>query len=248
MRDSRLPHDWFVRGEGLASGFPLIDFQMHTRWTDGSSSVSEMIAGGRLAGLNAIAITEHVNHTSTWYSDFAADVEAERQRACDLAIYHGVEIAAADYRGTLKVDASRFQAELVLGVVHRYPKRDGSGFWRFEDLNVADAVELELQALAGLATNQSIDVLGHPGGTAFKKFGAFPVQWLEEAFRTARDHGVAVELNTKYLWDLEGMLALLRDINPLVSFGSDAHSADQVGCNVKTLSEALSKRMSLALS
>ena len=204
---------------------------MHTRWTDGQSSVAEMIAAAESAGLWAIAITEHVNESSAWYPDFVADMKAARQCCAGLDVYYGAEIAAADYRGGLKADAARIEADLVLGVVHRYPKENGGGFWAFDELTARDAVELELRALLGLTANRHIDVLGHPGGTAFKKFGAFPVEWLEPAFVAARESGMAVELNTKYLWDAAGMLTLLRRVNPLVSLGSDAHCAADVGGN-----------------
>lgn len=217
-----------------AEGAPPIDFQMHTTWTDGRSSVAEMIAAARAKGLRAIAITEHVNRQSDWYPRFVAEVRAQREHEVDLEIYYGVEVAACDYRGGLKADLADHEAELVLGVVHRCPKETG-GFWSFDELTASDAIELELRALTGLACNRKINVLGHPGGVAFKKYGAYPVDWLEPVFRTAREHGLAVELNTKYVWDLAGMLALLRRVDPLVSFGSDAHCAGEVGANCGTL-------------
>jgi len=233
MSSPRKARDWFIRGSELGlQPFPAIDFQMHTQWTDGRSSVAEMIAAAADKGLQAIAITEHVNAGSAWYQDFVADVKAARRGTPDVSVYFGAEIAAADYRGGMKADRAQLEAELVLGVVHRLPKQDGSGFWNFEELTRPDAIELEMRALTGLATNGSIDVLGHPGGTVSKKFGAFPVEWMESAFCAAREHGVAVELNTKYVWDPAGMLALLRRVDPLVSFGSDAHSAAEVGSNV----------------
>ena len=170
-------------------GAPAIDFQMHTTWTDGRSSVAEMIAAAKATGLQAIAITEHVNSQSGWYPQFVAEVMAQREREDALEVFYGVEVAACDYRGGLKADLSLHEAELVLGVVHRCPKEAG-GFWSFDELTAADAIELELRALTGLAGNRRIDVLGHPGGVAFKKYGAYPVDWLEPAFRTALDHGI----------------------------------------------------------
>jgi len=220
--------------EWPTNGVPPMDFQMHTTWTDGQSSVAEMIAAARAKSLRAIAITEHVNGQSDWYPQFVAEVAAQRKYADGLEVYYGVEVAACDYRGGLKADLALHEAELVLGVVHRCPKETG-GFWSFDELTASDAIELELRALAGLAGNRRIDVLGHPGGVAYKKYGAYPVEWLEPIFRTAREHGVAVELNTKYVWDMAGMLALLRRVDPLVSFGSDAHRSGEVGANCSAL-------------
>lgn len=228
--------EWFVPGDELSdASAPRIDFQMHTRWTDGRSSVREMIAAAIARDLEAIAITEHVNETSHWYPRFVAQVRAEREREANVAVYFGAEIASADYRGGLKADPARLGAELVVGVVHRLPKQDGSGFWVFEELHPDDAVDLEIKALEGLAGNRSVDVIGHPGGTSFGKFGPFPVERLEPVFRAAREHEIAIELNTKYIWDRAGMLALLRRIGPLVSFASDAHEAGEVGSTLESM-------------
>ncbi|HEV7868775.1 MAG TPA: PHP domain-containing protein [Chthoniobacteraceae bacterium] len=239
---------WFQQGRLLEiDRLPAVDFQMHSQWTDGRSPVGEMIRAADAKSLRAMAITEHVNSQSAWYPEFVAEVKAERQRSGDVAVYFGAEIAAADYRGGLKADPSQLEAELILGVVHRLPKEDGSGFWSFDELRAEDAIELEIRALTGLASNRQIDVIGHPGGIAFKKFGAFPVEWMEPVFCAAREHGIAVELNTKYLWDLAGMLALLRRVDPLVSFGSDAHEATEVGSNFTSLRGASAQpRISLS--
>ena len=236
MLSNRPARRWFVSGCDVeASPVPAIDFQMHTVWTDGYHSVAEMIQSATERRLDAIAITEHVNETSHWYSEFVAEVKKERERQHAMKVYYGAEIAAADFQGRMKADPSRLDAEIILGVVHRYPKQSGNGFWKFDELTLDDAVELELRALAGLATNRQIDVLAHPGGTTYRKFGPFPVEWLEDVFRHARNHDVAVELNSKYLWDLPGMIRLLERVNPRVSFGSDAHRTEDVGSNHSSL-------------
>jgi putative hydrolase len=228
MSTGRPASRWFTPGSRLgADSLVAVDFQMHTRWTDGESTVREMLDAARAGGLDAIAITEHVNATSNWFPAFAREVMAQRRQYDPLDVFIGAEIAAADYDGRLKADPPA-ETELVLGVVHRYPHPAG-GFWRFEELSAEDAVDLELRALIGLARNPRVHVLGHPGGTTFKKFGPFPVEWLEPAFVEARNHGVAVELNTKYLWNPDAMLALLRRVNPMISLGSDAHRAADVG-------------------
>ncbi len=232
MRKAR---EWFVRGRDLdVRDIPLVDFQTHTRWSDGTSSVAEMIDAAEAKGLSGIALTAHVNAESVWYRAFVEEVVAQRARS-PLPVYFGAEVAAADYDGGLKADPGRLQAELLLGVVHRFPKLHGRGFLEFDQIKAEDAAELEICALHGLTTNRHIDVLAHPGGTTFTKFGPFPVEWLEEVFCEARDNDIAVELNTKYAWDLEGIIELLRRVDPLVSLGSDAQSANQLGTHIATL-------------
>ena len=135
----------------------------------------------------------------------------------------------------------RREAEWVIGTVHTYPK-DGGGFLSFKDLTRDEALRAELRALNGLASNPSIDVIGHPGGTYFKRYGGFPVELMEPMFRKAKANGIAVELNGRYLWDLEGMIELLASVDPLVSLGSDAHDASEVGTAYDKVHQWLERR------
>lgn len=208
---------------------------MHTTWTDGTSSVLDMMKAAERRGLSAIAITEHVNQTSTYYAEFREEVLNCRKDFTGIDIFHGIEVSISDYRNGLRTNLQRPRdTELVLGVVHSYPKA-GGGFYRFGDLTPEEALSCELDGLMALAANPLIDVIGHPGGTYFKKFGPFPVTLMEPAFQRAAKHGIAVEVNTAYCWDLVGLFELLEAVNPRLSFGSDAHAADDVGENCKRL-------------
>ena len=226
----RKPRRWLVEGRRLATEPPpRIDFQMHTTWTDGRSSVAAMIAAAKEKRLQAIAITEHINFESTYYADFVAELTALRSAETDIEIYYGIEAAVYDYSGNVKthLDTKR-DAEWCLGVVHSYPKETG-GFHSFKQLTQEQALDLEIRGLEALATNPRIDVIGHPGGTYFLRWGGFPVTRMRRAFEIAKRNGIAVELSGRYLWDLPGMLEMLKDVDPLVQIGSDAHEAGEVG-------------------
>lgn len=236
----RNPSKYFTNG--VSSQFneiPAIDFQMHTTWTDGEDTVAAMIAAAERLSLNAIAITEHINDTSSYFENFRNEVCKLRQEV-DIEIFYGMEISIQDYTGALRTSMiPKEEAEIILGVVHSYPKTSG-GYYRFRELTPNTALSCELNGLMSLANNLSIDVIGHPGGTYLNKFGPFPVELLKPIFETARDNGIAIELNTKYSWDMKSFIDLLNDIKPLVSFGSDAHQAADVGSNylfMKTWSE-----------
>ncbi len=221
----------------IGNGFPPVDFQMHTCWTDGRSTVSDMMHAAKQRSMTAIAITEHVNSTSSYYADFREEVVELRKRIGCLDVFYGIEVSISDYDGGLRTKLRRpVDTELVLGVVHSYPK-DGGGFHRFGDLTPDQALSCELRGLSSLATNPDIDVIGHPGGTYFKRFGPFPVRRMERAFRMAADHGIAIEVNTAYCWDIDGFLELVEAVNPRLSFGSDAHVADDVGSNCDFLQD-----------
>jgi putative hydrolase len=227
---NRGPMKWLVPGKELSRSLPRVDFQMHTTWTDGRSSVRDMIEAAVCKRLSAIAITEHVNFESTYYASFVSETIRVRDECrASIEAYYGIEVAVCDYEGGLKTRMDvRREAEWVIGTVHSYPK-EGGGYLSWKDLTRDEALQAELRALDGLASNRSIDVIGHPGGTYFLRYGGFPVELMEPMFRKAKANGVAVELNGRYLWDLEGMLDLLASVDPLVSLGSDAHHATEVG-------------------
>ena len=123
MRAERPARRWLAPARELFSdGPPPIDFQMHTRWTDGQSSVAEMIAAAESAGLRAIAITEHVNESSAWYPDFVADVKAARQGCAGLDVYLN------DGKGQFKECGTNFIAEShLLGMGHSFGDFDRDG-------------------------------------------------------------------------------------------------------------------------
>ena len=225
------PSNYFTEGfSRQLNEIPAIDFQMHTNWTDGEDTVASMIATAEQLSLNAIAITEHINDTSTYFENFRSEVRKLRQDTA-IEIFYGMEISIRDYTGALRTSmAPKEEAELILGVVHSYPKNSG-GYYRFGELTPDTALSCELNGLMSLAKNSNIDVIGHPGGTYLNKFGSFPIDLLRPIFQTARDNGIAIELNTKYSWDMKSFIDLLNDIKPLVSFGSDAHQAATVGSN-----------------
>jgi len=137
----RKPARWLTSARQLRAGrWPRIDFQMHTRWTDGRDTTAAMIAAARRQHLQAIAITEHLNFESTYWDDFVAEVNQLRGQAPGLSVYYGVEIAARDCAGNLKTKAApREIAEWTLGVVHALPRPSG-GFFRFEELSAAEAL------------------------------------------------------------------------------------------------------------
>lgn len=229
---------WLVPGIAFdPQSAPPIDFHIHSTWTDGLSCNAENMEAARQQGLAAIAVTEHVNFQSDWYARFAAEVELLRQNEQVLEVYYGMEVAVTDYRGGLKADKSLMnQAELLVGVVHSYPKDQG-GFWRPDELAAEEALRREIAALRGLAAEGEINVIGHPGGTYFRHHGPFPIEALKPVFAIAAERGVAVEVNARYCWDLPGMVRILRETNPRVSCGSDAHHANEVGLCLRRMKE-----------
>lgn len=221
------PH--FVRFSELTENDVNRDFQIHTCATDGEATIKQIIEQARSLGLKEIAFTEHVRSSSTYFAGFAAEVDAARKNVSDLVVYVGIEAKANDYEGALDASPEILEiAEIVLGSVHRFPTTDGR-FLPAKEFSYEEAAKLEFQLATMLVKNAPIDVLSHPGGMCLRAFKKFPYDYFRELMRTTLKYGVAFEINASYHLDMDSLLALCREVDPIVSVGSDVHKISELG-------------------
>ncbi|HUG13396.1 MAG TPA: PHP domain-containing protein, partial [Thermomicrobiales bacterium] len=207
-----------------------VEHHVHTKWTDGKPTVAEALAVARDRGLRSIAITEHVRHEgSDWFHAFAVEVRAVGRSVDPMQVLVGCEAKALDTAGGLDVsEAILDQCDIVLGSVHRWPA-SGGGLVNFAELPQEDFAELETSYALGLLKNPDIDVLAHPGGMYQRRFGKLPDPLMRRLVEAAHASGIAIEISTSYLQDVPAFIDLVREIDPYVSIGSDAHNVDAIG-------------------
>jgi putative hydrolase len=100
----------------------------------------------------------------------------------------------------------------------------------WDRLDDAAFARVEYEMALGLLQCAPIDVLAHPGGMYQRlRKRSFPDAYLRELMTVSIAAGVAIEINTSYLLDVDGFLRLCAEINPCVSIGSDAHSLEAIG-------------------
>jgi len=206
-----------------------VEYQMHTEWTDGDASIREMLQAAARKGLSAVAFTEHVRRDSGWFADFVRAVREESEAFPELVVYAGCEAKALDGCGTIDApDEALLACDLVLGSVHSFPAAllDGR---TMEQLDEDTFARIELTLSLGLLRYGRIDVLAHPGGMTYRRFGDFPVHGYELLMRESLVRGIAMEINPTYLNGPGSYLALAQRINPFVSIGSDAHDTVRIG-------------------
>lgn len=207
-----------------------VELHLHTNWTDGEASIEAVLSQSAAAGLRQIAFTEHVRTDTEWYQDFAAAVRAAALLQPGIDVFLGCEAKALDTIGGF--DASEAILELcdvVLGSVHRFP--DGSGgFLSFSSLSQEQFAEIEFALACGLIDGAPIDVLAHPGGMYSRRFGVdLPEPQMRALMERSSARGIAIEINSAYLKDMDAHLRLCADVNPIVSIGSDMHHLDNLG-------------------
>lgn len=207
-----------------------VDLHLHTNWTDGEASIEAILSQGTAAGLRQIAFTEHVRADTEWYQDFGTSVRAAEILHPGIEVFLGCEAKALDTSGGF--DASETilkQCDIVLGSVHRFPDGNG-GFLSFSSLSQERFAEIEFALACGLIDRAPIDVLAHPGGMYSRRFGVdFPKPLMRSLMERSGARGIAIEINSAYLKDMDAHLRLCADVNPIVSIGSDMHRLDNLG-------------------
>ncbi|PKA42097.1 PHP domain-containing protein (plasmid) [Rhizobium sullae] len=225
----KMPTPVFCRYSELTPSAVNVEYQVHTNWTDGQASSAAILEEAARIGLGAIAFTEHVRRSTDWFDSFAAEIREIAHAYPAMKVFVGSEAKALDEAGTLDISPSVQQgSDIVLGVVHRFP--DGNGdYLDFNKISAAETAAIEFQLSMGLIKHAPIDVLGHPGGMYQRRHGAFPAEYFAQMMEASLERGIAIEINSSYLVDTATFVELCRQIDPIVSIGSDAHRIDQLG-------------------
>ncbi len=221
----------FVRFSQLADLHSRYDYHIHTSWSDGQATPEEFIRVALQKNLDAIAFTDHVRKTSTWFDLFVDEVKKLQEKTSELKIYIGIEAKALTSNGDLDATEHMIKrSDIVLGAVHRYS--EGGNYLDFRKLSPEKAAKTEFKLARGLLRNPSVDVLAHPGGVFERQYKRpFPKEYLEEIIKVANGQNKALEINSSYLGEssYQCHLALYSKLNPLVSLGSDAHHPNELG-------------------
>jgi DNA polymerase (family 10) len=197
------------------------DLQMHSTWSDGKSTLEEMLDGCLERGYQYFAITDHSKALAMTGGLDAAKLRRQWEEIAEIAarrgeirILRGMEVdILAD--GTLDLEPELLQElDIVLASVHS----------RF-DLPKDEQTERVLAAVR----HPQVNVLAHPTGRLIGRRDAMNFD-LEEVLRCAAEHGVVVELNAHpERLDLQDThLMRARELGLKVSLGTDAHRVEDL--------------------
>lgn len=202
------------------------DFHIHTNQTDGLSTPEELLEKAKDLELKAIAFTEHVTHESNLFNSFIKRIMSLNPG--NLKVFIGIETKVLDFNGTLDATDKMLRSDIVIGSVHRYPSDKGPiDLKQIKTLENADEIEFKLAM--GMLKNSPIDVLGHPWGIYSLFHRKLPKTYFKILCRESLKRKIAIEINTKYLIEPHELFNILRDVNPYISIGSDAHKREDIG-------------------
>lgn len=220
----------FPRYRGLSPSDLHCDLHVHTSRTDGEAKVEAVLREARERRLRRIAFTEHVRRSTDWFTDFAREVRTQARAYPEIEVLVGCETKALDGLGSLDVsEAILAECDIVLGSVHRFPDGNG-GYLSTAALAREELAQKEFEFAMGVLRSEHADVLAHPGGMYARRHGSdLPADLMRTLVRESVARGVAVEINSSYLRDVDGMLALFDELNPYVSIASDMHRLADLG-------------------
>ncbi len=220
------------------------DLHSHTSFTDGKHSVTEMINAACEQDFDLFAITEHVRSSSVkWWKQYVGEIEKFRRNK-KTKILIGIEANAIGVAGNIDVPNEILtDTELVLGAVHGYYQDDTWEKIPVQTLSPEKALDYEIKKTVGLCHNSNVHVLAHCGWLFEKNFGPLPNDALATILREAQQTGTAVEINLRYTNDLHKMMKILFEINPLLSFGSNAHSIYEIACTKNIIEKYLPRTL-----
>lgn len=193
----------------------LEDLHIHTNYSDGISSVEEIVQRAAFLKLKAIAIADHF-----WPSlgSRKGGINLIKQRR------HEIETCRNDYPELKILDAAEVDIQSngelapVAGGFEQFDLIIGSFHWYTDSTNWASALVQSLK-------RNEFQILGHWDG--------YLSSYREEDGRLTADAlakaGVAIELNGRYSVEHIGFLELARSYGCSFTLGSDSHDVSTVG-------------------
>jgi putative hydrolase len=201
------------------------DLHLHSNWSDGSAPIEEMMATASALGHEYCALTDHsprltiANGLSPERLRKQLDVIDElRDRFAPMRILTGIEVDILD-DGSLDQDADLLERlDVVVASVHSKLSMDSASMTR----RMVRAVSNEHADVLGHCTGRL--VAGNRGIRPESKFDA------EKVFTACRDHGTAVEINSRpeRRDPPTRLLNLALEIGCHFSIDTDAHAPGQL--------------------
>ncbi len=201
------------------------DLHLHSNWSDGSAPIPEMMAAAHALGHEYCALTDHsprlrvANGLSPDRLREQLDVIDElRERFAPMRILTGIEVDILE-DGTLDQEPDLLERlDVVVASVHSKLAMDAPAMTR----RMVRAVQHQRVSVLGHCTGRL--VAGGRGLRAESRFDA------EKVFTACRDHGTAVEINSRpeRRDPPSRLMTLARDIGCLFSIDTDAHAPGQL--------------------
>jgi histidinol-phosphatase (PHP family) len=225
-----------------------LDYHMHTTYSDGRCDLGEYVAEAERKKIDEIGFSDHIYlEKRQWSMDHAnlpkyvSDIEALKAKS-SISIKIGLEVDFIPGRmDSLMRLIKQWNPDYLIGSVHHIGKWLLDSEREIEEWKRRDVDHVYTQYFSlvqALAKTQLFDIVGHLD--LVKKFGHRPKSDLTDLMlrtvETTGKSGMCIEVNTSGLrkpcheiYPGEKLLKMCFDSDIPITFGSDAHSPEDVG-------------------
>jgi DNA polymerase (family 10) len=198
------------------------DLHCHTNASDGHHTIEALVRAAVERGWEYVAVTDHTKSatvagglTAEEMLAHARKIRAVAKRFKDITVLAGAECDILPDGSLDYADDVLAELDLVVGAVHGRFKQPKAEMTR---------------RICRALRNRYVSVLAHPTGRLIGERGPYDVD-LEQVFRTAREYGKAIEINSHpQRLDLNDVHARrARELGVMVAIDTDAHVLDQLG-------------------
>ena len=196
------------------------DLHVHTKWSDGSHNLNDIMEAARKRGYQYLAITDHSKGLGIAHGLDEARLSAQiklidetNAKYKDFTLLKGTEVdILSDGRLDLS-DEALAGLDIVVASIH-------SGF--------KQSREQMTRRLLSAIRNPFVSMIAHPTGRLIGEREAYDID-LDTVFKEAARHGVAMEINAYPLrLDLnDTQVKLAREYGVPFVIGTDTHVIDQ---------------------
>lgn len=212
------------------------DAHLHTNWTDGADDIEEMIKSATALNLGWILFSEHNRKNSEYsYRSFFMNIKKFSNSYPNIKLFCGAECKILDLEGNIDISSEALHfAELITGVVHRFPNEIGNimnsknKIYSKEEKEEALSLEKDL-SISGIRKGK-FAILGHPLGMTIRRFKLIPkLSHFVDLIYECKSHNVIFELNLRYHFPIIDEL-----IHELIlsgvdwTIGSNSHSSKEM--------------------
>jgi DNA polymerase (family X) len=198
------------------------DLHMHSTYTDGRSSILDMVQSARDSGLRYIAITDHSRRLAMAHGldrarlhEQTREIERLRKQFTDITILRGIELDILDDGSLDLPDDVLAELDWVVASVHYKLDQEPRDMTR---------------RLTKAIRNRNVDAIGHPTGRLLGRREASNFEF-DEILRVAREEGCAMEIDSQPdRLDLTDTMCLATKRSGVkLVITSDAHSPREIG-------------------
>jgi DNA polymerase (family 10) len=174
----------------LEQGAMRADLHMHSRWSDGQTSIAEMAAAAEALGREYIAITDHSAYLGVTggvdaarlreqAAEVAALNAAYAERGSPFRVLHGVEVDITPDGELALPDEALAQLDLVIASLH---------------VSLRQPREQVTARLLKAINNPHVDIIAHPTGRILNRRSGADLD-MEAVFQAAVATGTLLEIN-----------------------------------------------------